>query len=214
MIIGKLFTKENTNSYKKYFNIVKGNNMYKFLVFIFFITSTNMALADNPKVLMKTNVGDMVIELDMELAPKTVENFLRYVESEFYTDTIFHRVIPGFMIQGGGYSSEFEERTTNEAIKNEADNGLTNMVGTIAMARTNQPHSATAQFFINVANNRFLNHTSKSLRGWGYAVFGKVVQGMDVVKEIAGTPTGRGGPFAKDVPNNPIIIQSVSVLGN
>lgn len=157
-----------------------------------------------PTVQINTNVGVIVVELNSEKAPKTVANFLEYVKSNHYSGTIFHRVISGFMIQGGGMTKDMQEKSTRAPIKNEADNGLTNEVGTIAMARTNDPHSASAQFFINVANNKFLNHSSKDERGWGYAVFGKVTQGMDVVNKIAKSPTWPG-----DVPTQPIVIESV-----
>ncbi len=186
--------------------------MYRFLfVAIYMFVSTN-AVANNPRVLMNTTLGNITIELNIEKAPNTVNNFLRYVKNELYTETIFHRVIPRFMIQGGGYSTELVEQSNYPPIKNEADNGLKNLVGTIAMARTRDPHSATAQFFINVADNRFLNHTSKSVRGWGYAVFGKVIKGMSVVEKIASTPTGGKGPFVKDFPVQPVIIRSITVI--
>ncbi|MCY3229914.1 peptidyl-prolyl cis-trans isomerase, partial [Acinetobacter pittii] len=133
-----------------------------------------------PQVELNTNKGRIVLELNTEKAPKTAANFLEYVRDGFYDGVIFHRVIDGFMIQGGGFDENFKEKATRDAIENEADNGLSNDVGTIAMARTQAPHSASAQFFINVKNNSFLNHTSKTAQGWGYAVFGKVVEGMDV----------------------------------
>lgn len=157
-----------------------------------------------PTVQINTSLGAIVVELDSEKAPKTVANFLEYVKSNHYAGTIFHRVIPRFMIQGGGMTRDMQEKTTHAPIRNEADNGLANDIGTIAMARTNDPHSATAQFFINVANNGFLNHSAKDERGWGYAVFGKVTQGMDVVNKIAKSPTWPG-----DVPTQPIVIESV-----
>ncbi len=158
-----------------------------------------------PTVQINTSMGPIVVELNSAKAPKTVANFLEYVKSNHYSGTIFHRVIPGFMIQGGGLTKDLHEKPTRAPIINEADNGLKNDVGTIAMARTGDPHSATAQFFINVANNGFLNHSSRDERGWGYAVFGKVVQGMDVVDKIAATPT------SSDVPVKPIVIESVVV---
>ncbi len=157
-----------------------------------------------PTVQINTNLGPIVVELDSEKAPKTVANFLEYVKSGHYSGTIFHRVIRRFMIQGGGMTKDMVEKPTRAPIKNEADNGLKNEVGTIAMARTNDPHSATAQFFINVADNAFLNHTSNDERGWGYAVFGKVTKGMDVVEKISKSPTWPG-----DVPTQPIVIESV-----
>lgn len=157
-----------------------------------------------PTVQINTNQGAIVVELDSEKAPKTVANFLEYVKSNHYSGTIFHRVIRNFMIQGGGMTKSMQEKPTRAPIKNEADNGLTNDIGTIAMARTNDPHSASAQFFINVANNGFLNYRSKDERGWGYAVFGKVTQGMDVVNKISKSPTWPG-----DVPTEPIVIESI-----
>ena len=135
-------------------------------------------------VTLKTNFGDITLELFEDKAPKTVENFLAYVKEGFYDDTIFHRVIDGFMIQGGGFTADMDQKDTKDTIENEANNGVANEIGTIAMARTNDPHSATAQFFINVGNNSFLNHTSESVNGWGYCAFGKVTDGMDVVEKI------------------------------
>ena len=144
--------------------------------------SCNVFAAQEKKhVEIKTNLGNIELELDAEKAPKTVENFLKYVKTGFYDGTIFHRVISGFMIQGGGFEPNMNQKETLDPIENEADNGLSNLVGTIAMARTNDPHSATAQFFINTADNLFLNHTEKNSRGWGYAVFGKVSRGLEVV---------------------------------
>lgn len=166
----------------------------------------------NPQILMKTNLGSVTLELYPEEAPKTVENFLRYVEDGFYKNTIFHRVIANFMIQGGGFDTTFHEKATRGPVKNEANNGLKNEVGTIAMARTSDPHSATAQFFINVKNNEFLNYTAATPRGYGYTVFGKVTDGMNIVHQIARTPTGSGGPFPGDVPRTMIIIENISVL--
>ena len=162
-----------------------------------------------PRVTIQTNLGDIVVALDREHAPGTVENFLRYVKEGFYDGTIFHRVIDGFMIQGGGFTRDFQRKETHPPIRNEADNGLKNRRGTIAMARTSNPHSATAQFFINVADNRFLDHTRPTPNGWGYAVFGKVVEGMDVVDRIRKTPTGAGGPFPRDVPRSEIVIRKM-----
>jgi cyclophilin family peptidyl-prolyl cis-trans isomerase len=156
-----------------------------------------------------TNHGSFVIALDAAKAPKSVENFLRYVDAKFYDGTIFHRVIPTFMVQGGGYDQQYERKATQPPIKNEADNGLKNTRGTVAMARTGDPDSATAQFFVNVTDNAFLDHTAKNQDGWGYAVFGRVTEGMDVVDAIKGLKTGSGGPFAKDAPVELVIIQSV-----
>jgi len=155
---------------------------------------------------LETSKGDIQIELDSEKAPVTVENFLGYVRSGHYDGTIFHRVIDGFMIQGGGFDHEMKQKDTREPIKNEADNGLKNEKYTLAMARTMDPHSATAQFFINVSDNSFLNHTAPNPRGWGYAVFGKVVEGQDVVDEIRKVKTGSHGPH-QDVPVEPVVIK-------
>jgi peptidyl-prolyl cis-trans isomerase B (cyclophilin B) len=167
----------------------------------------------SPKVLLKTNMGNIVIELDPQKAPKTVENFLSYVRAGFYEGTLFHRVIPGFMVQGGGYTQDYTLKKTHRPIQNEADNGLLNLRGTIAMARTSNPHSATSQFFINVTDNDPLNYRSSTPQGWGYTVFGRVTEGMEVVDAIVNTPTGRAGPFAKDAPQKPVIIEKASVEG-
>ncbi|MEU1825101.1 peptidylprolyl isomerase [Streptomyces abikoensis] len=159
------------------------------------------------KVRLKTNHGDIVLELNEEKAPKTVENFLAYVDKGHYDGTIFHRVIPGFMVQGGGFKPGMDQKPTDAPIDNEADNGLKNTMYTVAMARTNDPHSATAQFFINVNDNDFLNFTSKSPNGWGYAVFGQVVEGQDVVDNIKAVRTGTRG-FHQDVPKDDVVIES------
>ncbi|MEW6645609.1 MAG: peptidylprolyl isomerase [Pseudomonadota bacterium] len=159
---------------------------------------------------MHTSMGVITLELDAAKAPATVANFERYAREGFYDGTIFHRVIDGFMIQGGGLDSGMINKPTHEPIKNEADNGLKNERGTIAMARTNDPHSATAQFFINVKDNGFLNHRAPSGDGWGYCVFGKVVDGMDVVDRIKGVATGRVS-FHQDVPVEPIVIEKVEI---
>lgn len=168
--------------------------------------------AAHPRVSIKTSSGEIVVELDRVKAPITVDNFLKYVADGFYSNTTFHRVIADFMIQGGGYTESFTQKPTQPPIRNEAGNGLKNARGTIAMARTGDPHSATAQFFINVVDNNFLNHTGPTQNGWGYAVFGKVVQGMDVVDNIRKLPTGPGGPFPQDVPRKPVIIQSITLM--
>lgn len=173
--------------------------------------TVGIATADNPRVRMQTSLGDIVIELFPDKAPKTVANFLQYVKDGFYDGTIFHRVIADFMIQGGGYSADFERKPTRAPIINEADNGLRNARGTIAMARTFEPHSATAQFFINVVDNPALDHTADTPRGWGYAVFGRVIGGMDVVDAIRQVPTGRAGPFPSDVPLKPVVITKVTL---
>lgn len=161
-------------------------------------------------ITLHTNYGDIVIELDFEKAPKTAANFKQYAEDGFYNGTIFHRVINGFMIQGGGFDEDFKQKETRAQIENEADNGLKNVTGTLAMARTSDPHSASAQFFINVKDNDFLNHTSKSNSGWGYCVFGKVTAGMDVVDKIKAVKTGSKGHH-QDVPKEAVTIQNVTV---
>jgi cyclophilin family peptidyl-prolyl cis-trans isomerase len=166
---------------------------------------------ENSMVRCKTSLGDIVLELDAEKAPNTVANFLEYVKDGFYDGTIFHRVIDNFMIQGGGFTQDYKQKKTRDPIQNEAANGLKNVKGSIAMARTGDPHSATAQFFINVADNGFLDHTAPSGQGWGYAVFGKVVEGMDVVDKIKGTATGAAGPFSQDAPQTPVVIERCSV---
>lgn len=181
-----------------------------FVFSLFLLSST--AFATNPQVIIKTNLGDVTLELYPEKAPQTVENFLGYVADDFYNGTIFHRVIPNFMAQGGGFDTDYKEKATKSPIQNEADNGLKNEMGTIAMARTSNVHSATAQFFINVANNSFLNFTAPSQRGYGYTVFGKVTNGMDVINQIGKTPTGSGGPFPRDVPKPTIIIVTIELI--
>ncbi len=166
----------------------------------------------NPQVeLHITGLGVITLELDAENAPKSTENFLAYVNKGHYNNTIFHRVIPGFMVQVGGFEPDMKQKPTDAPIDNEANNGLKNNNYTIAMARTQAPHSATAQFFINVADNDFLNHTAPSLQGWGYAVFGKVVKGTEVVDQIKGVKTGRNG-FHDDVPKEPVVIEKAVAL--
>jgi len=160
---------------------------------------------------MTTSKGVIDIELDAEKAPETAQNFVSYVNDGFYDGTIFHRVIDGFMVQGGGLEAGMKEKQTKAPIKNEADNGLKNDRGTLAMARTNDPHSATAQFFINLVDNAFLNHQSPSMDGWGYCVFGKVVNGMDVVDEIKGVATTSKG-FHQDVPAEDVVIEKAEVV--
>jgi peptidyl-prolyl cis-trans isomerase B (cyclophilin B) len=166
---------------------------------------------DTVMILMKTSKGDIKIELDREKAPKTVENFLAYAKAGHYDGTIFHRVIDGFMVQGGGFDENMNQKPAPNTVENEADNGLANDTGTIAMARTSDPQSASAQFFINVNDNAFLNHTGKTSQGWGYCVFGKVVEGMEVVNAIKKVPTGNHGPF-QNVPTKPVVIEKVVVL--
>lgn len=191
-----------------------------FIVFILFMmlfagkhALANEAMASNsPQVVLSTNHGDIVLELNAERAPQTVDNFLSYVESGFYDNTLFHRVIDGFMIQGGGFDQQYQRKATRAPISNEAYNGLKNNRYTIAMARTTAPHSATAQFFINSVDNRNLDHTATTQRGWGYAVFGKVIQGREVVDAISQVPTGRGGHFSRDVPREPVVILSAKRL--
>jgi peptidyl-prolyl cis-trans isomerase B (cyclophilin B) len=161
-------------------------------------------------IVFKTNYGDIQIELDFDKAPITAANFLAYAKSGFYDGTIFHRVIDNFMIQGGGFESGMKQKQTQKPIENEADNGLSNDIGTLAMARTSDPHSASAQFFINVADNTFLNHKNKTVQGWGYAVFGKVTDGMDVVNRIKQCKTGYVGGH-QDVPLDEVIINSTVV---
>jgi len=176
------------------------------------VFSSSARASDQVEVTMTTNMGDISIVLDAARAPVTVKNFLRYVDEGYYNGTIFHRVIPDFMIQGGGFDKDYQKKTTHDTIKNEADNGLKNDRGTLAMARTNAPHSASAQFFINVKDNDFLNHTTKNTRGWGYTVFGKVIKGMKIVDQIQHVRTGRGGPFPTDVPKKMIVIEKVTRL--
>jgi len=164
-------------------------------------------------VTIKTSLGDIIVELDAEKAPASVENFLSYVKDGHYDGTIFHRVISNFMIQGGGFEPGMQQKETKPPVKNEANNGLTNDRYTVAMARTNDPHSATAQFFINVQDNDFLNFSSETSRGWGYAVFGRVVDGTDVVEKIKAVATGQKGPFG-DVPVEDVMIESISIGAN
>jgi peptidyl-prolyl cis-trans isomerase B (cyclophilin B) len=175
------------------------------------------AAAANPQVDIDTSAGKIRVELYPDAAPKTVENFLSYVKAKQYDGTQFHRVIAGFMIQGGGYGADFREKPTRAPVANEAEKsskaGLLNTPGTLAMARTSDPNSATAQFFINVADNKFLNFRDPSPAGIGYTVFGKVVEGMEVVEKIAKTPTVAGGPFPMDVPIERVVIKSATVVG-
>ncbi|MBP7798708.1 MAG: peptidyl-prolyl cis-trans isomerase [Thermoanaerobaculaceae bacterium] len=166
-----------------------------------------------PRVQLETSKGIIVIELEPTKAPLTVNNFLDYVRAGFFDGTVFHRVIPGFMIQGGGYTANLERKQTREPILNEATNGLKNLKGTIAMARTAEVNSATAQFFINLVDNAFLDHRSKTDEGFGYCVFGQVVEGMQVVEAIGAVPTGAAGPFSKDVPKTAVVITRATVVG-
>jgi len=175
--------------------------------------ATTEAAAANPRVALHTTMGDIVIELYPDKAPKSVENFLQYVKDKHYDGTIFHRVIDGFMVQGGGFNEKLQQKPVRAAVPNEADNGLSNTRGTVAMARTNEPNSATAQFFVNVVDNSRLDHVSKE-NGftWGYTVFAKVVAGMDVVDRIKAVETGEAGPFQKDVPKTPVVINTAELL--
>ncbi len=175
------------------------------LAMVALVAASAAFAGDNPKIALDTSKGKIVIELYADKAPQTVKNFLAYVDAGYYDGTIFHRVIRGFMIQGGGFSADMTQKQTNPPINNEADNGLRNERGTIAMARTSNPHSATAQFFINTVNNDALNHTNKSPQGWGYAVFGRVAEGMAVVDAISGVSTGISGRL-RDVPTDPVVI--------
>ena len=176
------------------------------------ILNIQLANAANPKVKIETTKGAMIVELYPDKAPVTVANFLAYVNAGTYDGTIFHRVIKGFMNQGGGFTTDYEKVATKDPIQNEADNGLKNKEFTIAMARTGQPHSATNQFFINTNDNHALDHTGKSMRGWGYTVFGKVIEGQNVSGAISRTATGPGGPFATDVPRTQIIITKITEI--
>jgi peptidyl-prolyl cis-trans isomerase B (cyclophilin B) len=180
---------------------------FKTLAALLLLGVCNLQAGEPTMILMKTTKGDIKIELDAEKAPKTVANFLKYVESGHYSDTIFHRVISNFMVQGGGMTANMAEKRAPNKVDNEANNGLKNVRGSIAMARTSDPHSAGAQFFINVVDNGFLDFKAPTQQGWGYCVFGKVVEGMDVVDAIRNTPTGSG-----DVPRETITITEVQIV--
>jgi len=184
--------------------------MRSFLLAVLLTVSTSVWAQDNPIVVMETNKGTVKIELWADKAPITVANFLRYTDNGFFDGLIFHRVIPGFMIQGGGYSPDLVQKSTYEEIKNEAAASLPNNRSTLAMARTGVVDSATSQFFINLTNNDFLNHTDETARGFGYAVFGAVVEGMDIVDAISGVATGAGRGGMQDVPQEPVVITSMS----
>ena len=190
---------------------MKLTELWKPLVILSAAVAGPGALAADPQVDLKTNVGTIRLELYPDKAPKTVENFLQYAKDGHFNGTIFHRVIDNFMIQGGGFDKSFKQKSTRAPIPNEAKNGLKNDFGTVAMARTSAPHSASSQFFINGKNNDFLNAASAQ-DGWGYAVFGKVVGGMDVVQKISKTPTGSGGPFPTDVPREMVVIESATLV--
>ncbi|MEI8209955.1 MAG: peptidylprolyl isomerase [Methylococcales bacterium] len=192
--------------------------MRKLIIFMMLILTSTLSFATEkpmstaqPKVKLTTTLGEIIIQLNTEKAPVSSANFLDYVKAGFYDGTIFHRIIPGFMAQGGGFDTSFAQKATKAPIINEADNGLTNKRGTLAMARTNDPNSATAQFFINYKDNSFLNHTGKNASGWGYAVFGEVIEGLDVVDAMAKEPTGNRGGH-QDVPKKDIIIDKAEVI--
>ncbi len=186
------------------------------ILMLFLFTTLSIAtenkMSETPsKVKLTTSLGDIVIQLNSEKAPISAENFLTYVKEGFYNGTIFHRIIPGFMAQGGGFDTDFNQKAVHASIKNEADNGLKNNRGTLAMARTPDPDSATAQFFINYKDNSFLDHTSKTANGWGYAVFAEVIEGMEVVDSMADAATGNRGGH-QDVPKEDIIIEKAEIL--
>ena len=178
---------------------------------IFFLPTHSQTTGGQTMLRMSTTLGDIEVELYPKAAPASVRNFIEYVESGYFDDLIFHRVIPGFMIQGGGFSGDMQQRQTRPSIENEADNGLKNLAGTLAMARTSDPNSATSQFFINLVDNGFLDHTAKTPQGWGYAVFAKVVSGMDVVEKIAALPTATVGGH-QNVPTEPVVITKAQML--
>ena len=188
-------------------------HIWKPLVILSATAAGSGAMAADPQVDMKTSLGTIRLELYPAKAPKTVENFLQYVKDGHFNGTIFHRVIDNFMIQGGGFDKNYRQKPTRDPIQNEAKNGLKNDLGTVAMARTSAPHSASSQFFINGKNNDFLN-AAEAQDGWGYTVFGKVVSGMDVVMKISKTPTGPGGPFPTDAPREMVVIESATVVAD
>ena len=188
-------------------------NIIKYLVLttiIFINNGVNAEMTTNTIINVKTSLGDIKLELFNDKAPITAENFMKYIESDYFANSIFHRVIKDFMVQGGGFTMEMEEKETMSPIKNEANNMVSNERGTIAMARTNDPHSASAQFFINLKDNVFLDFKSETTQGWGYCVFGKVIEGMEVIDKIAIVDTGSYGPH-QDVPKDPIIIKEIII---
>ena len=187
-------------------------SLIRFLFFIGFGLLSHAVAAEAPRVQFTTTAGNIVLELEHSRAPLSVKNFIRYVEEGFYDGTIFHRVIEGFMVQGGGFTSAYSRKNPHDAIHNEANNGLRNSRYSISMARTNSPHSATSQFFINSEDNTSLDHTGPTPRGWGYAVFGRVVEGHDVVDHISQSPTGPGGPFSRDAPREQVIIEKAFLM--
>jgi peptidyl-prolyl cis-trans isomerase B (cyclophilin B) len=186
-------------------------SMMLFLTSTFSFATENSMANTQPKVKLQTSLGAITIQLDAAKAPVSTENFLSYVKEGFYNGTVFHRVIPGFMAQGGGFTKDMQQKTVHKPIKNEADNGLKNKRGSIAMARTSDPNSATAQFFINLKDNSFLDYSSPTTNGWGYAVFGEVTEGMDVVDAMAQVKTGNRG-MHQDVPQQDIVIESAEVV--
>lgn len=188
-------------------------NIIKYLVLttiIFINNGVNAEMATNTIITVKTSLGDIKLELFNDKAPITAENFEKYIKSNYFTNSIFHRVIKDFMVQGGGFTPEMEEKETMSPIKNEANNKISNERGTIAMARTNDPHSASAQFFINLKDNTFLDFKSETTQGWGYCVFGKITEGIEVIDEIAMVDTGSYGPH-QDVPKDPVIIKEIII---
>jgi len=187
-------------------------NTFRALILCTGLMTGTVALAANPLVEMKTNMGSVTFELYPDKAPVTVENFMKYVKSGFYQGTVFHRVVDRFVVQGGGLTADLQAKPTLDPIPNEATNGLTNEAGTLAMARAYDPNSATSQFFVNLDRNLFLNHHKPEPDYYGYCVFGKVVKGMDVLKRIASLPTGASGPFPTDVPVQTVVIEDVSVI--
>ncbi|MDO8892078.1 MAG: peptidylprolyl isomerase [Sulfurimicrobium sp.] len=187
-------------------------SLFRLLLLLALFTGFSAQAATNPQVLIRTNVGEILVELYPQKAPKTVENFLNYVQGGFYNGTVFHRVIDNFMIQGGGFTPALEPKQTQAPIDNEANNGLKNEPGTLAMARGYEPNSATAQFFINLNNNLHLNHYKPEPDYYGYCVFGKVVRGLDVAKKIGAMPTSAGGPFKEEVPVERIVIEEISPI--
>ena len=187
--------------------------IHKFTLSTFLLALFSGSPASEKLILIQTTSGDITISLDFENAPMTSENFMKYVDSGFFNNTIFHRIIPGFVIQGGGFEHPMERKETLPPIKNEADNGLKNSRGTLSMARTSDPNSATSQFFINLVDNDFLDHKGKNQSGWGYAVFAKVVDGLDMIDRIAETPTASFNGM-QDVPSSPITITNVSILNS
>ncbi len=185
--------------------------MYRIIAVVLALFASFAVSAAEPRVDLKTNFGVITVELYSDRAPQTVANFLQYTRDGFYDGTVFHRVIPGFMIQGGGFTPDFEQKKTRASVRSEADNGLKNTLGTLAMARTPDPHSATAQFFINIADNDFLNFRTPTQQGYGYTVFGKVVNGMDVVERIARVATGNRPPH-QNVPVKPVVIERARIV--